>query len=78
MNKLPSDEKSFPNLIKRFILGTLAGIFLALIYWSYSAYFHASLSLTHGVISTLFLATACGAIAVFTSLDKLMDNFPPI
>ncbi len=78
MNNSPSDEKSSRNLIKRFIFGSLAGIFLALIYWSYSVYFHASFSLTHGVISTLFLATACGVIAAFTSIEKLMDNLPPI
>ena len=78
MNKSPSDQKSLPNSIKKFSLGALVGIFIALIYWSYSVYFHASFSLSHGVISTLFLAIACGAIAAFTSLDKLMDNFPPI
>ena len=78
MNKSSSDNKSSRNLIKRLIFGSLVGIFLALIYWSYSAYFHVPLSLTHGIISTLFLAIACGVIAAFTSIDKLMDNFPSI
>ena len=78
MNKPSSDKKSSRNLIKRFTLGALVGIFLALIYWSYSVYFHVSLSLDHGIIATLFLAIACGMIATFTSIDKLMDNFPPI
>ncbi len=78
MNNSPSDRKSLANWIKKFSLGALVGIFLALIYWSYSVYFHASFSLTHGIVSTLFLAIACGVIAAFTSLDDLMDNFPSI
>ena len=78
MNKSPSNQKSLSNAIKKFSLGALVGIFIAPIYWSYSAYFHVSCSLIHGVISTLLLAIACGVIAAFTSVDKLMDNFPPI
>ena len=78
MNKSSFDKQSLLNLIKRLTLGALVGLFIAAIYWSYSAYFHASFSLAHGIISSLLLAISCGLIAAITSLDKLMDNFPPL
>ena len=78
MNKSSSEQKSLSNLIKRFILGASVGIFIAAIYWSYSVYFHVSLDVAQGIMSSLFLAISCGVIAIITSLDKLMDNFPPL
>ena len=78
MNKQSSNQQSVCSSIKRFICGAMVGIFLAVIYWSYSVYFHASFSLAHGILSSLILVIACGAIATFMSLDQLMDNFPQL
>ena len=78
MNQPSSEKLSLDKKIKRFICGAMVGILLATIYWSYSAYFRASFSLTHGIVSSLILAIACGVITTFTSVDKLMDNFPQI
>lgn len=66
------------QLIKRFIVGILTGIFLAFIYWSYSSYFHVDLSLAQGIMGSLLLAIACGVIATFSGLDKLIDNLPSL
>ena len=64
------------NAIKRFTFGLAVGLFLVAIAWSYSAYFHVSISLVQGVIGSLFFAIFCGIIATVSSLDKLMDNLP--
>ncbi len=78
MNKSSSDKQCLKDSIKRFTFGFFVGMFIAAIYWSYSASFHVSFALAHGIISSLFLAISCGVIAAITSLDKLMDNFPPL
>lgn len=62
--------------IKRFIFGTAMGLFLAMICWSYSAYYHVSIPVIQGAISSLLLAIAFGIIATLGDLDKLMDNLP--
>jgi hypothetical protein len=66
------------HLIKRFTCGTLAGLFVAAIYWSNSAYFQVSFSLAYGIINSLFLVILFGVIATIIDLDKLIDNFPPL
>ncbi len=62
--------------LKRFIFGIAMGLFLAMICWSYSVYFHVAISLVQGIIGSLFLAISCGIIATIGNLDKLMDNLP--
>ncbi len=64
------------NSLKRFLFGLGVGIFLAAIAWSYSVYFDVSISLVRGIIGSLLLAFACGIVAIFSNLDKLMDNLP--
>ena len=78
MEQQSSNQQSFFQPIKRFVLGASVGIFMSLIYCSYSIFAHSTPSLAQGIIGSLILAIACGAIATFTSLEKLMDNFPPI
>ncbi len=64
--------------IKRFLFGVGIGIFISLIAWSYSAYFHVSIHVYQGIMGTLLLAISCGVVANIGSIDKLMDNFPDI
>ena len=63
--------------IKRFIFGAGMGIFIAMIIWSYSAYYHVSISLVQGLIGILFLAIPFGILASISNIDKLMDSLPP-
>ena len=63
--------------IKRFTFGAGMGIFIAMIVWSYSVYYHVSISLIQGLIGILFLAIPCGILASISDIDKLMDSFPP-
>ncbi len=62
--------------IKDFILGGAVGLFVAMIAWSYSAFFHVAISLSEGIIGTLLLAISCGIVAMIGNIDKLMDNLP--
>lgn len=62
--------------IQRFISGVAWGLFLSMIAWSYSAYYHVCISAVEGVFSALLLAFSCGVVAVFGNLDNLMDNLP--
>ena len=62
--------------IKRFLSGVLLGLFIAVIVWSYSAYFHSSISFTQGIIGSLFLAISFGVVATISDIDKLMDSIP--
>ncbi len=78
MNKQSCEQQSFSRLIKHFISGAIVGIFLALIYWSYSIYSHSTPSIAQGIMGSLILAIGCGAIATFISFEKLMDNLPPL
>ncbi|MDJ0736995.1 MAG: hypothetical protein QNJ47_23495 [Nostocaceae cyanobacterium] len=64
--------------IKGFLSGVAVGIFVAMIFWSYSAFSHVSIPLSQGIIGTLLLAISCGIIATIGGIDKLMDKFPPI
>lgn len=64
------------NSLKRFLFGMSIGLFLAAIAWSYSAYFHVSISLVQGIVGSLLLALSCGIVATVTNLNKLMDNLP--
>ena len=61
---------------QRFISGVVFGLFLSMIAWSYSVYYHVSISLVQGVLCTLFLAFSFGVVAMFGNLDNLMDNIP--
>ena len=81
MNQPLSDKKTSRRSIARFTSGTLFGLFISVIYWSYSAYFHTSPPLVYSITGGLFLAIFCGAIATLISFDKLMelmDNFPSL
>jgi hypothetical protein len=60
--------------IKRFVLGMAVGLFIAAIFWSYSAFYYVPISSIYGVVGTVLLAVCCGIIATVSSLDKLMDN----
>ncbi len=62
--------------IKRFTFGMGIGLFISLIVWSYSAYYHVSISLVQGIIGSLLLAISCGTVATLGNLDKLIDNIP--
>ncbi|MEM7591309.1 MAG: hypothetical protein AAF383_07290 [Cyanobacteria bacterium P01_A01_bin.83] len=60
--------------IKRFFCGAAVGLFIATIFWSYSAFFYVATSVTQGIVGTILLALGCGTIATIGSIDKLMDN----
>ena len=62
--------------IQRYLLGTLAGLVLIIVFWSYSAYFYVSVPLIQGILGSLVLLISCGAIAMIGSLDELIDSFP--
>ncbi|NET61415.1 MAG: hypothetical protein F6K47_36410 [Symploca sp. SIO2E6] len=62
--------------IKRFLAGSAVGLVTILILWSYSAFFHVSISFAQGLIGILFLTISCGIIAAMGNFDKLMDNLP--
>lgn len=62
--------------IKRFLFGVAVGIFVAMIIWSYSAYYYVSVSLVQGIIGSLLLAISCGVVATLGNLDKLIDSIP--
>ncbi|WP_041763147.1 hypothetical protein [[Leptolyngbya] sp. PCC 7376] len=63
--------------LRRFCLGSAAGLFCGVIAWSYSAFAHVAISPTQGVVGLLFLAISCGAIAGLTDFDHLMEQIPP-
>jgi len=67
---------NFNVFLRRFVPGVAVGMLLALIAWSYSIFFGVSISLIHGLIGTVVLAIACGAIAVTTNFSTLMDRLP--
>jgi len=62
--------------IKRFLAGGAVALVTILIMWSYSAFFHVSISFAQGLIGILFLTISCGIIAAMGNLDTLMDNLP--
>ena len=64
------------NSLKRFLIGVAAGLFCAAIAWSYTLFFHASISLWQGILGSSLLAIACGIVATVGGLEKLMDNLP--
>ncbi|NEQ98702.1 MAG: hypothetical protein F6K30_18615 [Cyanothece sp. SIO2G6] len=68
----------FKSLAKRFFSGVVVGLLIVLLAWSYSAFFHVSISPVQGLIGALFLTISCGVITAVTNLDTLMDNFPPL
>ena len=78
MDQRSSNQQSVFHQIKRFVLGALVGIFFSLIYLSYSIFAHSTPSIAQGIIGILIMAIACGLIATFTSLEKLMDNLPSL
>ena len=62
--------------IKRFIFGGIVGIFVAIIVWSYSAFFHVAIPLSQGIVGTFILTISCGMVAAIGNINKLMDNLP--
>ena len=67
---------NFKSLIKRFLSGIGVGLLITLIVWSYSTFFHVSISFVQGLIGILYLTLSCGVIAAISNLDTLMDNWP--
>jgi CDP-diglyceride synthetase len=61
---------------QHFIFGVGIGLFVTMLGWSYSVYYHVSISLIQEIIGSLLLAIGCGFVAIFGDLDKLIDNFP--
>ena len=62
------------QLIKRFTIGMAVGLFIAVIFWSYSSFYYVAISLTQGILVSTLLGFCCGIVATFSSIDKLMDN----
>ncbi|MEB3215081.1 MAG: hypothetical protein VKN72_02330 [Nostocales cyanobacterium 94392] len=76
MNPQPTNKLSVTIRLIRFLIGLLAGLFIAAIFWLYSTYFYVPISLTQGIIGSCIMAISCGAIATISGLDKLFENFP--
>ncbi|MEM9244751.1 MAG: hypothetical protein AAGA67_03270 [Cyanobacteria bacterium P01_F01_bin.153] len=68
----------FKAPLKRFLVGSFAGLFCGLVAWGYSAFAHVAISPIQIIFGLLFVALSCGVIAVSTSIESLMDNFPLI
>lgn len=75
MNSQPPNKF---DVLKRFTIGILVGLFIAGIFYLYSIYFHVPIPLAQGIIGSSLLAISCGIIATVSGLDKLFDNFPNI
>ena len=60
--------------IGRFVSGMAVGLFVAAIFWSYSASYYAPVSLIRGIVGSIVLSLGCGVVATVGSIDKLMDN----
>ncbi len=76
MNQQSSEQSPFLKLVKRFLAGASAGIFLAFLYWSYSIFAHSNPSITQGIIGVIVSSITAGLIASFTSVEKLIDSLP--
>ncbi len=76
MNQQSSDTSPFLKLVKRFLAGASAGIFLALLYWSYSIFAHSNPSIAQGIIGVVVSSITAGLIASFSSVEKLMNSLP--
>ncbi len=65
--------------IKKFAFGTIWGLFIVAIYWSYSLFFHSSIPLARGIIISLVFTITCGLITMkvgYEGLDRLINNLP--
>lgn len=69
---------TFSGVSRRFTVGLLSGLYLAVILWLYSIYFGAQITLLQGIIGSLVLGTFCGTLATVSGIDKVFDNFPNI
>lgn len=73
--------KTPKSAIARFTFGSVFGLFMAVIFWSFSVYFHAEPAPAYTIAGILIISLSFGAMATFTSIDKLMDvmdNLPSI
>jgi uncharacterized membrane protein YfcA len=78
MNSQPSNKLSAIQRLVRFLIGVLAGLFIAGIFWLYSIYFHVPINQAQGIIGSSLLAISCGTIASVSGINKLFENFPNI
>ena len=63
---------------RRFILGSLLGAIVALIYWSYDIYFHVSIPISQGIIGSLILVISFGiAIGSCSEIGKILIQYDP-
>ncbi len=69
--------KNLKPSLKRFLLGSGAGLFCGSIAWSYSAYAHVSVSPLQAILGLLFMTTSCGVVAAIADIDALMERIPP-
>ncbi|MEL4895495.1 hypothetical protein [Crocosphaera sp. Alani8] len=76
MSQQSSETSPSFKLVKRFFAGASVGIFLALLYWSYSIFAHSNPSIVQGIIGIAVSSITAGLIASFTSVEKLMDSLP--
>ena len=67
---------SQPSKIKKFSFGLLIGLFISILSWLCSIYFHVDISLIQGIIGSLLLSISFGILATFTGIDKLLNNLP--
>ncbi|MBE9047069.1 hypothetical protein IQ255_22165 [Pleurocapsales cyanobacterium LEGE 10410] len=66
------------SLVKRFVFGFAIGLFIAIVIWSYSAYYLVSISPAQGIIGSLILSIPFGVLAAVSNLDKLIDSLPDL
>ena len=81
MNQPRSPKKTDRKMITRFTFGSVLGLSIAMVLWSFSIYFQAALSPVYSIVGVFLVAISFGAIASIISVDRLMDlldHFPPL
>jgi len=58
----------------RFLSGGIVGIFLSVVYWTYSIYFGVDIPVFKGIIGSLILILFGSAVAVYGNLEKLLED----
>ena len=74
-------KKTTRQKITRFTFGSLFGLFISTVLWSFAVYFDAALSPAYSVVGVSLVAISFGAIATIIGIDQLMDsidNLPPL
>lgn len=71
-------ENFFQSMIKakwgRFSLGSLVGVSIAALYWSYSVYFQIQIPLGLGIFGSSILTICCGVAAINKNLDRFIED----